>query len=115
MKWEINENSLFAVLLRSPWWVSVLIAIAIAAALRIFLPLEFAIFGGLPFGVIACVAGWRQFKRPRAKRIAATLGRARALSGDAFRAALEEGYRRQGYSAKRGEARRIWSSRSAES
>ena len=66
MKWEINENSVFAVLLRSPWWISVLIAIAIAAALRIFLPLEFAIFGGLPFGVIACVAGWRQFKRPGA-------------------------------------------------
>ena len=103
MKWEINENSVFAVLLRSPWWISVLIAIAIAAALRIFLPLEFAIFGGLPFGVIACVAGWRQFKRPGAKRIAATLERARALSGDAFRAALEEGYRRQGSSAKRGE------------
>jgi restriction system protein len=102
MKWEMHENSLFAVLLRSPWWVSLLIAIAIAAALRIFLPLEFAIFGGLPFVVIACVAGWRQFRRPGAKRIAMTLERARALSGDAFRAALEEGYRRQGYSVKRG-------------
>lgn len=103
MKWEMHENSLFAVLLRSPWWVSLLIAIAIAAGLRVFLPLEFAIFGGLPFVVISCVAGWRQFKRPGAKRIAATLGRARALSADAFCAALEESFRRQGYSAKRGE------------
>ncbi|HEU4352506.1 MAG TPA: restriction endonuclease [Burkholderiales bacterium] len=102
MKWEMHENSVFAVLLRSPWWVSLAIALAIAAALRIFLPLEFAIFGGLPFVVIACVSGWRQLKRPGAKRIAATLERARGLSGDAFRAALEEGYRRQGYSAKRG-------------
>jgi restriction system protein len=103
MKWEMHENSLFAVLLRSPWWVSLLAAIALAAALRVFLPLEYALFGGLPFAVIACVAGWRQFKRPGAKRVAATLERARALSGDAFRAELEEGFRRQGYSAKRGE------------
>ena len=103
MKWEMHENSLFAVLLRSPWWLSLLIAIAIAAALRVFLPLEFAIFGGLPFLVIACVAGWRQFRRPGAKRIAATLGRARGLSADVFRAELEEGFRRKGYSAKRGE------------
>ena len=103
MKWEMHENSLFAVLLRSPWWLSVLIAIALAAALRIFLPLEFAIFGGLPFLVIGCVAGWRQLRRPGAKRIAATLARARALSGDAFRAELEDGYRRKGYSTRRGE------------
>jgi restriction system protein len=103
MKWEMHQNSLFAVLLRSPWWVSLLVAIALAAALRIFLPLEFALFGGLPFLVIAGVAGWRQFRRPGAKRIAATLGRARALSADAFREELEAGYRRQGYAAKRGE------------
>ncbi len=42
MKWDLHENSLFAVLLRSPWWVSLLIAIALAAALRIFLPLATA-------------------------------------------------------------------------
>ena len=28
MKWEMNEKSLFAVLLRSPWWVSGAIAVA---------------------------------------------------------------------------------------
>ncbi len=103
MKWEMHENSLFAVLLRSPWWVSVLIALALAAGLRVFLPLEFALFGALPFAAIAGVALWRQLKRPGAKRIAATLERARGLSADAFRAELEEGFRRQGYSAKRGE------------
>lgn len=103
MKWEMHENSLFAVLLRSPWWVSLLIAIAIGAGLRIFLPIEVAVFGGLPFLVIAGVAGWRQLRRPGAKRIAATLERARGLSADAFRAELEEGYRRQGFSAKRGD------------
>jgi restriction system protein len=103
MKFEMHQNSLFAVLLRSPWWVSLLAAIGIAAVMRIFLPLEFALFGGLPFAVIAAVALWRQLRRPSAKRIAATLERARALSADAFCAALEEGFRRQGYGTARGE------------
>jgi restriction system protein len=102
-KFEMHKDSLFAVLLRSPWWVSLLVAIALAAGLRLFLSLEFALFGGLPFAVIACVALWRQLRRPGAKRIAATLERARALSADEFRAALEEGFRRQGYATTRGE------------
>jgi len=71
--------------------------------LRVFLPLEFALFGGLPFAVIAAVAGWRQLKRPGPKRIAATLERARAFSTIAFCAALEQGFRRQGYAARRGD------------
>jgi restriction system protein len=103
MKLELHENSLFAILLRSPWWVSGLAAIGLAALLRVFLPLEFALFGALPFVVIATVAGWRQLRRPGPKRIAATLERARALSAEAFCAALEEGFRRQGYGTRRGE------------
>jgi restriction system protein len=103
MKLEMHENSLFAVLLRSPWWVSLLAAIGLAAVLRVFLPLEFALFGAVPFLVIAMVAGWRQLRRPGPKRIAATLERARALSADAFCTALEEGFRRQGYATRRGE------------
>jgi len=99
----MHQNSLFAVLLRSPWWVSLLVAVGLAALLRMFLPLEFALFGGLPFLVIAAVSGWRQLRRPGPKRIAATLERARALSADAFCAALEEGFRRQGYGARRGD------------
>ena len=79
MKWELHENSLFAVLLRSPWWLSLLIAAALAALLRLFLPIEFAIFGGLPFLIISLVVLWRQIRRPSAKRIAKALENARAL------------------------------------
>jgi len=103
VKLEMHQNSLFAVLLRSPWWVSLLAAIGLAAVLRMFLPLEFALFGGLPFAAIAAVSGWRQLKRPGPKRIAQTIERARALSADAFCAALEEGFRRQGHGTRRGE------------
>jgi restriction system protein len=100
---KMHENSLFAVLLRSPWWVSLLAAAGIAGVMRIFMAIEYALFGGLPFAVIGCVALWRQLKRPGPARIAATLARARALSADAFCAALGEGFRRQGYGVSRGE------------
>lgn len=103
MKWQMSENSLFAVLLRSPWWVSLLIAGALAALLRLFLPIEFAIFGGLPFAVISMVVLWRQIRRPSAKRIAKALENARALSAEAFCAQLGEGYRRRGYGVQRGQ------------
>ena len=103
MKWEMHENSLFAVLLRAPWWVSLLVAAGLAALLRIFLPIEFAIFGGLPFAVISMVVLWRQIRRPSAKRIAKALENARALSAEAFCAQLGEGYRRRGYGVQRGQ------------
>ncbi|HKU46390.1 MAG TPA: restriction endonuclease [Burkholderiales bacterium] len=100
---KLHQNSLFAILLRSPWWISAMVGIGVALVLRLFLPIEFAIFGGLPFLVIAAVAGWRELRRPSAAKIAATLEKARALPAEAFCAALEEGYRRQGYGARRGE------------
>ena len=103
MKWELHENSLFAVLLRSPWWVSLLIAAALAALLRLFLPIEFAIFGGLPFLIISLVVLWRQIRRPSAKLIDKALENARALPANEFCAALEEGYRRRGYGVQRGQ------------
>jgi len=100
---KLPENSLFAILLRSPWWVSILLAAGVAAVMRLFLPIEFALFGALPFAVIAAVAGYRQLRKPGAKRIAETLGRARALPWEAFSAALEKGFRRQGYGTTRGD------------
>ena len=114
MKWEINENSLFVVLLRSPWWVSVLIAIAIAAALRIFLPLEFAIFGGLPFGVIAR-GGLAAVQAARGEAHRGDVERARALRRTRSAPLVKKatGARATRRSAAR--ARRTWSSRSAES
>lgn len=95
---KMPENSLFSVLLRSPWWVSFLVAAGVAAVMRFFLPLEFALFGGLPFAVIGTVAFWRQVRRPGAKRVAAALERARAMAREEFCGALAEGFRRRGYS-----------------
>jgi len=101
VKWELHRNSLFAVLLRSPWWVSVLAALGVFAAARLFLAEAYAAFAAAPFAAIGIYAAVQQARRPGAKRIAATLERARALPWEGFCSALEEGFRRQGYAVTR--------------
>jgi restriction system protein len=100
----MNKNSLFAVLLRSPWWVSIAVAAAIFSLARMLLPEAYALYGifaSLPFIVIGGYAGWQQLRAPSAARIDATLESMRALSWDAFSAALEDAYRRDGYGVTR--------------
>lgn len=100
MKLKMSENSAFAILLRSQWWISALIAVAIFAASRFVLPTAYALVVPLPFVVIACYAAWRQLRAPSATRIAATLEALRAMSWDAFSAALEDAFRLQGYAVR---------------
>jgi restriction system protein len=101
MKWEMNKNSLFAVLLRSPWWVSALAAIGLVVGLRLLIPTSYAVFAALPLAVIAAYVGWQQLRMPSVKRVAGTLERLRAMSWEDFSAAIEEAYRREGYTVSR--------------
>ena len=104
MKWEMHENSLFAVLLRSPWWVSAAIAAAIGGLIGVLVREEwriFAVFSSLPFAAISVMAAWRQMKAPSGTRVARTLDTVRAMSWGDFAAALEEGFRRDGYAVSR--------------
>ena len=103
MKLKMSEKSLFAVLLRSPWWVSVLVAFGSFVALRLIVPDAYAFFGSLPFVVIAVVATWKQLRAPSAAKIAAGLEALRAMTWEEFARALEEGFRREGYAVKRAE------------
>ena len=98
---KMHENSLFAVLLRSPWWLSLLLAGGLAALARLVLPLHYALFTGLPFIVIGCVAAWRQLRAPSTAQVEAALARVRAMSWSEFAAKLEEAYRREGWEVKR--------------
>ena len=98
---KMHENSLFAILLRSRWWVSILVAAGVFGVARIWFPPGLATFAALPFFAIGLYAAFQQLKRPGAKRIAATLERARALPWDGFCAALEQGFKREGFTATR--------------
>jgi len=104
MKWEMNENSLFAILLRSPWWVSTAIGLTLGAIAYAALPAAYKTVGalaGLPFLGIGVMAGWQQFQAPSAKRIERTVTAVRALAWTEFAPAVEAGYRRDGYEVER--------------
>ena len=100
MQFKMSEKSLFAVLLRSPWWVSFAVAIAVGIAGFMMLPERFKTVGalsGMPFVVIGSMAFWRQMRAPNPQRIEATLQALAALSSRDFLTALEAGYRGDGY------------------
>ena len=95
------ENSLFAILMRSRWWVSLLVALGVFGLVRLFLHEWYAFFAALPFFVIAAVALRKQLRVPSAARVDAAIGVLRAMTWEEFARALEQGYRREGYSVKR--------------
>jgi restriction system protein len=91
------KESLFSILSRSPWWLSVLIAAAMFALVRLFLPDIAAFFAALPFLAISGYALWRQSRAPSVTNVAETLGKLRAMSWEDFSAVIEEAFRRDGY------------------
>lgn len=101
MKLRMHENSLFAILLRSQWWISVAIGIGLTIVGTFFVPKGYAAFVGLPFLVIGAIAGWRQLRTPSAARIERTIEAVRAMSWGDFSRALEEGFQRDGYRVSR--------------
>ena len=59
MKWKMSDKSLFALLLRSPWWISIAVFAGFALLARALLPPAYVwagLFGGLPFLVIGVIA-----------------------------------------------------------
>ena len=104
MKLKMNRNSLFAMLLRSPWWVSGGISAALFTATRVVLPEQYglyAFFFALPFLIIAVHVAWKALRAPSESTIAATLDAVRALSWNDFSAALEAAYQGEGYGVSR--------------
>lgn len=104
MKLRMAENSLFAILLRSRWWASAGIAALIALLAWALLPPDWKLAGalmGMPFVVIAVLAGWRQRHAPSAARVEQTGQVLRALAWPAFAELLEQAFRRDGHEVTR--------------
>jgi restriction system protein len=104
MKLKMAKDSLFAILLRSSWWISFGIAGGVAAIALLVLPEKYAIagaLGGTPFVVIGAIAAWRQLRAPSAARVASTLEAAGAMTWRDFADALEDAFRRDGYAVTR--------------
>jgi restriction system protein len=98
------EKSLFAVLLRSPSWMSLGIGLLVVLAARAFLPERFWPFdaaGALPFFAIAVIALVKRWNRPSAARTQAIAERVRAMSWNDFAQALQVAYERDGAQVQR--------------
>ena len=93
---RMADGSLFAILLRSPWWASLLVALVLFGLMRLMLPALFAAVFALPFVVIAGIRGWRQLQAPSPRRLTALVESVRAMSWEVFSRALVEAWPRQG-------------------
>ncbi len=93
MKFKMAPNSLFAILLRSPWWISLGIALAFGLVSRAALPETYwtmGAMGGFPFLILAAMALRRQMRAPSPKQVEAILARVATLSWREFADALEK-------------------------
>ena len=110
MKFRMAKNSLFAVLLRSPWWISAAIAAALVLLGLAVLSDPFrimAILSGVPFAVIGAVAARRQWHVPNTARVSETRDALAGMPWPAFAELLEQTFRRDGYTVSRSKAAAI--------
>ena len=100
MQFKMRENSIFATLLRSPWWVSMLIGGTIALAAFALFASKFAYFGvfsALPFFGIGLVRAYRQMQQPSRRVITMTEESIRGMSPREFSGILSSTYIEDGY------------------
>lgn len=100
MKFKMSEKSLFATLLRAPWWVSFLVMFGVALVAGALLPEAYKIagmLGAFPFFVIGVMAAWRQRNAISPNRIQELVEQARGMGWRDFSVLVEEALRQQGF------------------
>ncbi|MFF7056165.1 restriction endonuclease [Achromobacter spanius] len=104
MKLKMAKNSIFAVLLRSPWWMSAGVAVLLSAGGFAALPLEYAamgVFAAVPFAVIAIMAAYKQLRAPSETRVQAVAEATAGMSWADFANTVEAGFKRDGCEVER--------------
>lgn len=100
MKFKMSERSLFATLLRAPWWVSLAVMAAVALLAGALLPEAYKIpgmLGAFPFFVIAVMAAWRQRHAISAERIEVLVEQARRMAWRDFALQVHQALQQQGF------------------
>lgn len=104
MRFKMSDKSLFAILMRSSWWVSFAVALVLGLAARLLAPEEYfvpALSICFPFVVIGVMAAWKQSKLPRAGQVAATVETVSDMSWRDFADRVEKAFQSEGYAVTR--------------
>lgn len=104
VKFKMAEKSLFALLLRSPWWISFAVVGLVVLAAGALLPKEYFVVGalaGFPIFVVGCIAAWRQLRAPSPVRVAEMLDAAHSMPWRSFADTLETAWAREGCTVER--------------
>ena len=104
VKFKMSPNSLFAILLRSPWWVSFALVGLFSLAAAALLPRDYVfagVLGTFPFFAVGCVAAWRQWRAPSTARVAAMHAQLQSWPWRDFADALEATWRASGHGVER--------------
>ena len=107
MKLNMARNSLFAILLRQRWWVSLAIAAGLSALAMALLPGDYKLVGALssfPFVVISVMAAWRQRQQASPAQVARTQELVAGMSWPDFATLLQKAFECDGYIVQRGSA-----------
>ena len=94
------QNSLFAILLRSRWWISMACGLVIVLLCMAVLPTDIRVvgaMGSLPFFAVGAIAAARQWGQPGSARTQALLAQAGQLSSRELQQWLARAWQAEGY------------------
>ncbi|MFT5722533.1 MAG: restriction system protein [Motiliproteus sp.] len=100
MAFKMAKGSLFAVLLRSTWWYSVLIGLLIlliSLAVTDAQYLTLSIIGSMPFFAIGGYAGFKQLQQPSQKRVLEVYQQAKKMTAVLIVEKIAANYIKSGY------------------
>lgn len=96
-------NSLFAILLRSRWWLSFALAGVVTLLCMALLPANIAPFGVLaatPLWIVGGIAAWRQLRAPSPAQVERLLEACANQAWRDFAQQLESAWRAEGYAVQ---------------
>lgn len=94
-----EKTTLFHILSRHPWWVTVLVAIVVYALARLVHE-GIAPFLAIPFALLAIYIAFRQLTGGAPVNVNETLKKVREMSWEEFNSTLTDAYRRDGYTVQ---------------
>jgi restriction system protein len=97
---KMAKGSLFAFLLRSPWWYSILIGLFVLVVSLLVTDAQYIVLsftGALPFFGIGSFAGYKQFQQPSAKRVLEVIEQAKKLSSTIVAQKIAANYLQNSY------------------